>query len=136
MTVAFKAHKNGTNQSFTVNVLTQVTFGTEAYDLGSYFTSDAWTPPAGYVSMVINLAFSGTIANGTTCRAYLYKNGTEYSHAYQYAMGNSALYSFAFDDQANSSDIYTVYGFVGSGSGLIFLGNPEYTNFSGVWLGA
>src|SRR5690349_11333645 len=50
--IAFSVHKNGTNQSgVSSGGYTQVTWSTEIYDIGSYFTSSTWTPPAGKVAM-------------------------------------------------------------------------------------
>jgi hypothetical protein len=133
----FKANKNGTDQTGVVaNTITAVTFGNELYDVGNYFASNAWTPPAGNVTLVLNLAHKGTIANGTGLHTYIYKNGSVYAQMVQQSAGSAGLISFALDDQCNGSDAYTDRAMIAAGSSLAFYGNPEFTNFSGVWLSA
>ncbi len=136
-TVAFKANKNNTNQTSVVaSTFTQVTFGTEVYDNGNYFAANAWTPPAGYVSLVLNLGCGGTISNGTSVFSLIYKNGSAATSYFQYASNNAALLSMEFNDTCNGSDVYTAQGFIAAGSGLLFTGANEFTCFSGVWLSA
>jgi len=82
---SFKAHKNGTDQTgIADNVATTVTFPTEAYDIGGFFASNAWTPPAGKVSMMAHIHWSGTVAADVDCKLFLLKDGTpvaKWNHA-------------------------------------------------------
>jgi hypothetical protein len=57
----FMAHKNGTDQvsvSSATNVA--VTFGTEAWDVGSHFASNAWTPPTGKYRITVSIGWLTT----------------------------------------------------------------------------
>jgi hypothetical protein len=55
--VGFRAHKNGTTQTVVASTATQLTFSTEAYDLGADFAANAWTPPAGLVDITASAGF-------------------------------------------------------------------------------
>lgn len=58
-TPAFLAHKNGSDQSGVASGSgTAVTFGTEVFDIGGYFASSAWTPPAGKYRVTACLQFT------------------------------------------------------------------------------
>ena len=137
-TSLFKAHKNGTDQTISTGTFTQCTLGTEVWDVGSNFASNAWTPPAGKVSMVCNLGHLWTNNNSHNW-AEVRKNGTSIRSVGQDGAGNSNwdIMSFVVQDIANGSDVYTVYGYIESQSGgtATFNGSSSHTNFSGVWLG-
>src|SRR5262252_1460108 len=55
----------------------QLAFNTELYDVGGFFASNAWTPPAGKVHLA-----GGWVSDGTTYFSYnvngtaIYKNGS------------------------------------------------------------
>lgn len=65
---SFSAHKNGTIQTISSTSETTVTFGTEVFDVGAKFASNAWTPPAGKVLIQARLTVSGTGSDVITVR--------------------------------------------------------------------
>lgn len=136
----FSAHKNGTSQAGVADVtFTQVTFGTEVYDVGSHFASSTWTPPAGKVSLSAAILIAGTVTTGNQLALSIYKNGSGF------AQGNAAMSSIfggggAFiscNDIANGTDAYTVYVYadLDSGTGTIN-GGTQNTFFCGHWISA
>lgn len=120
-TAAFLVTKSTDQTGITDATATTITWDTEAYDIGSYFASDTWTPPAGYVHISVGAIYGGTIAAGTLCLLDIYKNGAAYKRGYIYAAANSASGSLSFDDHANGSDAYTAvcYIDVSSGTGTV-----------------
>jgi hypothetical protein len=54
----FRAHKNGTNQASISATNTPITFGTEDWDVGSYFASNVWTPPNGRYRLTVSLTWT------------------------------------------------------------------------------
>ncbi len=135
---AFSAHKNGTAQSgIADNTLTQITFGTEVYDVGNHFASHAWTPPSGKVCMS-----AATILDGNTIAAAsavaIYKNGSLFKLGFNPAVvGLYGLGQITIDDIANGSDVYTVYAAVQLASGTATArGTSPETYFMGHWISA
>ena len=131
----FLADKNGTNQTgFSANVWTQVTFSTERYDIGSYFASNAWTPPAGKIILSANVGNAGTASAGTTAGAAFYKNGSAFAVFWINQPANNGFMSIDCMDVANGSDAYTLYGYNGAGASRQFAGSIDATFFSGHWI--
>ncbi len=137
---SFSAHKNGTDQTGIADLtFTQITFGTEVYDVGGYFSSSAWTPPAGKVSLNVTCFMTGTVTVGSICLVAIYKNGVIFKQGIIGAgsdiSGGSA--ATVTDDIANGSDVYTAYVFVNVDSGTAtVLGLSRQTWFSGHWFSA
>lgn len=133
-TVAFKAHKNGSNQgSMTSTGLIQITFGTEVFDQGGYFSSNAWTPPAGRYRVTATVLW--TNANGVdnevlsvsvledageTCFGQNNRNGT----------GAQQVTVTCIVD-ADGNDVYTVYGTKGGAGDGTVDGTATRTWFEG-----
>ena len=82
-TASFRAHKNGSAQTISSSSVTQLTFGTEAFDVGGYFSSSTWTPPAGtgFVGLVVTCGSNTPIAADSTFIAYIYVDGVEAARA-------------------------------------------------------
>jgi hypothetical protein len=133
---SFSVHKNGTDQTGVGSAaFTQVTFGTELYDIGSYFASNAWAPPAGKVHLCAGVAFSGTISAGANCQIAIFKNGAAHLQIPCNPFTNAGGASVGIDDVANGSDVYTVFAYVTTSSGTAtILGNTAQTRFSGHWI--
>jgi hypothetical protein len=130
---SFSAHKNGTDQtSFPDATFTQVTFGTEAFDVGSNFASNTWTPPAGKVCMMAAVTATGTITLGNFIGIAIYKNGASYKKGVYPCATNQGNANITAIDDANGTDAYTVqcYLDVTSGTGTIS-GAADSTYFMG-----
>jgi len=135
---AFLATKGGTDQTAIADsTFTQVTFGTEVFDTGGYFSSNAWTPPAGLVLMNSTLLVSGTFSTGGQIAIMLYKNGVAYK---QWNVAASSSFSggspqFSISERASGTDVYTVYVYADTTSGTASVsGNTLHSFFSGAWL--
>lgn len=92
----FRAHKNGALQTVAVGTVTQLTFGTELYDVGNYFVTDAWTPPAGLVDINASAGFikDPSAIIGTAVSATLGTAGTSTFMLTSVALPNgSTVYS-------------------------------------------
>lgn len=71
----FSAHKNGTDQTDITSSDTKVTFGTESWDVGSYFATSTWTPPAGRYRINATLRFSSSNGvDGEALTISIFKN--------------------------------------------------------------
>ncbi len=132
----FSAHKNGTDQTGVADqTLTQVTFSTEVFDVGSHFASSAWTPPAGKVLMVFSVLMTGTITTGSRVICLIYKNGAQAFDVDDSSSNNVAGSTVVAIDNANGSDVYTAYIYVAVAAGTAtILGTSTVTYFSGTVL--
>jgi hypothetical protein len=119
---AFLAHKNGSNQSSITATAVLVTFGTEEWDVGGYFASDTWTPPAGRyrITSVINFGSTNAV-DAEALIVSIYKNGSVHRQV-------KARRSGASDDtvelnivvEANGSDTFDVrVQKSGAGAGIV-----------------
>jgi hypothetical protein len=87
-TPAFRAHA-AVDQSFTTNVFTKVTLGTEIQDTSTAFASSTFTAPvAGTYAFHGIVRIASTAA--TTWAAALYKNGAEISRGDQFSNAGSS----------------------------------------------
>lgn len=131
---SFSVNKNGTDQTGIASATpTQLTFGTEVWDVGNYFASNAWTPPAGKVSFTAQIRIVGTLTAGGDFDLYLYKNGVAYkifrnvNSTTTENIGNLVL-----DDIANGTDVYTLFVQGTASSGTITAkGVDTYTWWQG-----
>lgn len=133
---SFSVHKNGTNQTGVGSVYTTITWPFEVYDIGSFFASSAWTPPAGKISLSGNFIMDGTIAVGSNAGAAIFKNGVGFKQVNTTALTNSAAAHIMIEDVANGTDFYTLaaLGTLSSGTGTI-RGAATDTWFMGHWIG-
>lgn len=135
---SFKATKGGTNQTGVVDSTeTLVTFGTEVYDVGGHFASNAWTPPAGKISMTAQIYFTGTISAGALCIVTIYRNSVLFAYSQHAANANSGCMSVTVDDVANGTDPYEVRVYIDVSSGTATIGGAaDKTYFCGHWFSA
>lgn len=128
------AHKNGSAQGIAASTPTKVTFGTEAYDIGSFFASSTWTPPAGKVLITANVELN--LGNsGRTVTVSVYKNTVLY-RARTERPGFAGLFSFpiTFQDEANGTDTYEVYIEHDDSGSRDVSGAAARTNFNGTMI--
>jgi hypothetical protein len=129
----FSAHNNGTAQSIPTGAFTQVTLGTEAYDAGNKFASNAWTPPAGRL-----VTMKGAVAIATTASAAIYtvavfKNGAEYKRGTMYTSNQvgTQVVTVDCDDVPNGTDVYDMRIFQNTGAAQNTNGSSTLTWFQG-----
>lgn len=134
----FKAHKNGSDQTGVAdNVSTAVTFGTEAYDIGGFFASNGWTPPAGKVSLAAHYHFTGTISAGAVVIILLMKDGSPVAQWNFGATASQGAAGFYYEDVCTGSNVYTVNAQIDLTSGTAtILGAASLTYFCGHWISA
>jgi hypothetical protein len=72
---SFSVHKNGTDQTVSSTSATKVTWSTTTINVGAYFTSNRWTPPAGKVFIQFTAALA-SVGSGSV-RLVIYENGVE-----------------------------------------------------------
>lgn len=132
---AFSVNKNGSDQTGVASAtFTQVTFGTELYDVGNFFTANAWTPPAGKVHLNADISFSGTITAASNCSVAIFKNGASLMQVSTNPFTNAGAGVVSIDDIANGSDAYTVDVFITTSAGTAtVIGNIAQTRFTGHW---
>jgi len=101
---AFSAHKNGVAQTIITTAVTNVTFPTEVFDVGPYFSAHTWVPPAGIVSISAAGQLSSFDAGGFNLS--IYKGGTLLK-----TVGNSGDIRAHINviDQAGGTDGYQVF---------------------------
>ncbi len=119
---SFSAHKNGTDQTgISPSTLTKITFGTEAWDVGTYYdtATSRWTPPAGKVRINAAVFPSANTVDAAQNLLYVYKNGSALRALMSVQAGatqNELLLSGTLLDDANGTDYYEIY-FQGNGAG-------------------
>lgn len=128
----FSAHNNGTVQSIPTGAFTQVTLGTEVYDVGAAFASNSWTPPAGrLVTMKGACAIVTTV--GMLFAVAIYKNGAEYKRGTLIVSSSAGTQSsmVVCDDVPNGTDVYELRIFQNSGVAQNTNGGTSLTWFQG-----
>ena len=116
---------------------TQLAFNTELYDVGSFFTSNTWTPPAGKVSMQgAFIADSTTLNSYNLCGCAIYKNGVVRKQFLAVSLGTTlAMGGIAMEDVCNGSDVYAFFIFVSLASGTATVRSQnDGTWWSGHWI--
>lgn len=99
------------DQSVGTASATKVTIATEAYDIGSFFGSNKWTPPAGKIRLFGQIT-SDTISGGSTFVASIRKNGSRVMYGCrQYSNGGGQVLNsqVVYEDDANGTDYYELY---------------------------
>jgi hypothetical protein len=129
----FSVHKGGTDQTGIVsNTPTLITWSTEANDVGGYFASSKWTPPAGGVRLNASLFISAGLTVSTLTILYIYKNGAAWKQFLTYgAISESNGVSVTANDVANGTDYYEVYLYMPSATTGTVSGNALYSYFMG-----
>lgn len=129
---SFRANKGGSTQSISSTAATQVTFGTEVFDVGSYFASNAWTPPAGTVLLTANITVLNVAAD--TIEVNIYKNGGSLARNMGYVTSSGSgtvTLTVSTIDQSSGSDIYTVYVQSNSDASYSVTGLAQASYFAG-----
>ncbi len=107
---SFHASKSA-NQTISSTAETTVTFDTEEFDVGSYFASNTWTPPAGKVTFGGKLVLNNLSATAKPV-IHIKKNGSTILDEFAIDSRNSGneVYAYAFSgiDDANGTDAYTI----------------------------
>lgn len=132
---SFSANKNGAVQAVATTSPTKVTFGTEEYDVGSFFASSAWTPPAGTVLLIATVTVSAIFSEEPMV-AHIYKNGASkwrFDFTSPSASVNNSMTVTAVD-QADGDDYYEVYIESTSDPGYNVSGTTTRTFFQGCML--
>jgi hypothetical protein len=107
----FSAHKNGSDQVIASSEnSTQITFGTEVFDTGSYYNAatSTWTPPAGVVSITA-VVYSTTDLTDEYYAIQILKNGSSFKQKREAGNASGISLSINIIDRANGTDAYTVY---------------------------
>lgn len=134
---SFRATKSANQTALTTATYVDVTFDTEAYDYGSDFASNSWTPPRGRVTMTAALSVTG-LTGGSAANIAILKNGSFFRAQEVLATAaGAAQIAITVDDQASGSDVYKVqFNGTESGAGSITVSNSATrTFFSGTHVG-
>ena len=111
---------------------TLLTWATEAADVGGYFASNAWTPPAGPVRMSAGLSVSAGLAVAGVLNIHIFKNASNFKGTVGVAVGTGEQGSqITCIDVANGTDAYTVYIYAASAGTLTVRGDAYATYFCG-----
>jgi hypothetical protein len=121
----FMANKNASAQGSITGgdaADVKVTFGTEEWDIGSYFASSTWTPPAGKFRITASIEWGGT--NGVDNEILytkLYKNGSEHRIIANKRNGTGGEgFNNSFIVDADGNDTFEIYvRKAGAGDGAI-----------------
>lgn len=136
-TATFSAHNNGVAQSIPNNAFTKLTFSTEAFDVGGYFASSTWTPPAGKPVLLAG-AVTLTAAVATLMTVAIIKNGAEYKRGTMiFGSGSSAqVVNVSCLDFPNGTDTYELHAFQNTGASQNTVATSNLTYFQGTTLTA
>lgn len=129
----FRAHKNGVDQSVPAGTETKITFGTEAFDRGSYFnpTLSRWTPPRGVANMRVKALVSG-LDNGQNNVILIRKNGVILAQSFFVGSGNQATGEVTVSDEpCSGTDYFEAFLLGNGGTGKIIRGFTYSTEFTG-----
>ena len=134
--VGFFAHANGGAQAFPSGSFTVVTTGTEIFDSGNYFSSNAWTPPSGRpVTMSGSVSFIPTVANVGTHVIAIFKNGVEFARGQIGPFGTNTIpqgCTVSAVDLPNGTDVYTLRAFQNNAASINSTGAIPNTYFCGM----
>lgn len=134
--VAFSAHNNSVAQSINPGGFVQKTYNTEVFDIGSYFASSAWTPPAGR-TIQINGCVNMAMEADKRLSVSIYKNGSPYKRGTtttSTVAGQFLSADVSCIDIPNGTDVYTLWVFHDNSVATNEPGPPENSYFQGVVL--
>ncbi len=110
---SFLATKGGTAQTISQTGAVAVTFGTESFDVGSYYNTSTyrWTPPAGYAVIHAHLTIrTSPPVNPDRYTLKLYKNGSLYRQAQTVTnVSSDFTASITTVESVSGSDYFSVY---------------------------
>jgi hypothetical protein len=130
----FLTHKNGSDQISISATPTPITFSTEDFDVGGYFSSSTYAPPAGKYRLTAAIRWLGTngVAN-EVLRVELTKNGATHraSLVNRVGIGHTPTMIVTAVVDANGTDAFGVTAQkAGAGTGAIE-GDGDQTFFCG-----
>lgn len=129
---SFCATNGTTTQAVASAASTAVTLGTELYDVGGFFATNAWTPPAGTALLIATVAFLNITAASTTI-LHILKNGT--SIASLTSIVEETTMTISVMDQCGGSDVYSMAVQSSDGNYTINdFNTSKATKFSGTML--
>ncbi len=129
---SFHAHKNGTTQTISSTTETQVTFGTESFDVGSKFASSAWTPPAGKVLLCFRGLVESVGSGNITLRIKRDTTTIAEHIAADTLAGHNVMLTII--DNASGSNVYRVYAQTSVDTSYTVYGPAVNTYFCGSML--
>lgn len=131
---SFSAHKNGTSQTISTTNATKITFGTEVFDVGSFYASSTWTPPAG-TCLISAQTIWENLGSSSDTSIHLYKNGSIFKSYVMRSDNAGAIRSASLTvvDQCNGTDYYEVYNSSTDNSYKV-VGNADYSFFMGTMI--
>ncbi len=107
---SFSVTKSG-NQNVADVTFTTITWETETSDIGGYFASDTYTPPAGtYILCAFSLV-GGTFSAGSTVAIQIRKNGASLGQWTSLSSTGAAFPFIVVIATANGTDAFTVVGY-------------------------
>lgn len=129
----FSAHNNGVAQSIPSGAFTQLNFSTEAYDVGSDFAANAWTPPAGRLVTMKGAVAIATVAAAANYTVAIFKNGAEYKRGTMYTSNQvgTQVVTVVCDDVPNGTDVYSLRVYQSTGAAQNTNGGANLTYFQG-----
>lgn len=139
----FWAHKGGTPQNASHNVYTDVTFGTERFDIGGRYnhTTSLWTPRAGPVLMITSIFITAHLAATSLPTVAFRKNGVNRENNVAVnqtgVLAGFGVVHYADIDEANGTDTYGVALSAASdtaGNDIAIDPNEFHTHYSGITL--
>lgn len=129
---SFRAYKSA-SQTVSSTAETTVTFDTEAFDQGSNFTGNAWTPPAG--TCVLNLRVDiSNLQNAAPIIVRIKKDATEIARGVAAPRNQDEEFTVTVDlvDQCNGTNAYTATVDSDADASYTVTGaQPYYTSFQG-----
>lgn len=134
---AFLATKSANQTGVADATFTQITFDQESFDVGSYFASNTWTPPAGRVLIAGYSQLGGTVSTGLGV-VRIMRDGVAIAasqHTAVAALNGVALWVHVLAT-ANGSNAFTMQGYLDVDSGTVTVFSSTNTVFFGIWLGA
>lgn len=136
-TIAFFAHRNGTNQSAIASATyTKINITNEDIDIGGYYdtTNLRWVPPAGTYRITGSLYWDAVnLVDQSQMIAAIYKNGSLHRGGIVLTSGTGSglIASVTSIVEANGTDYFELYGYGGGAGAKQVNGTKDFTFFCG-----
>jgi hypothetical protein len=136
---SFVADKNNVDQSISSSSYESVTWPHIISNVGGYFASDTWTPPAGKIILTAVMQTAANYSTGdSTQAAFFTKNGIFFwtqQATFYYSSGGFRYRSeqLSMIDQCNGTDFYSILLY-NTGASVTLFGTTYLTRFSGSML--
>ncbi|UXN70886.1 hypothetical protein N8A98_06780 [Devosia neptuniae] len=127
--VSFSANKNAIDQAGIPSATaTQLTFSTEEWDDGPYFSSSAWTPPAGRYRISASAQVTAGVTVGALHELVVYKNGSPHRYLDLSEILQYSTLKGACVVSANGTDVFTIW-YSGAGAGTKTISGGVLTTY-------